>query len=180
MEDNSQPVNKEDTTTISNQPVQSASTPITLFTFFENIFKQMATIKTLCLNHSKPDTNTYIIALNNSSNAWSISFLVLFLVILYIIIMYLCSFIYVPIQTITNESQMFSSLLFNPTSPITLFNDFVKSKMENFSNISENYAILDYIKHKIEYIYKSMQYWFHRSLLYFYIHKGTITSTRQI
>jgi len=129
------------------------------------------------------DKNTYVIALNNSANAMVFSFFVLFLFVFYIICMYLASFIFIPIDTITSESQMFNSLIFNPDSATAIFSDFIKSKLENFSNISDSPDFLGLPIHKItttlKYATDHVNYWFHRGLLYFYINKGTISSVRR-
>ena len=137
---------------------------------------------------NKFDTNTYIIALNKSSNVVYLAICTLIIGIVYILVIYLCSFIFIPIDTLTSESSMFSSFLFNPESPITIFNSFVKTKMdESFSNISENSTIHNTIadfKYKINTaIHTSqsfIQYWFNRLLLFFYINKNTINSTKQL
>ena len=134
------------------------------------------------------DTNTYIIALNKSSNVVYLAICTLIIGIVYILVIYLCSFIFIPIDTLTSESSMFSSFLFNPESPITIFNSFVKTKMdESFSNISENSTMQNTIadfKYKINTaIHTSqsfIQYWFNRLLLFFYINKNTINTTKQL
>lgn len=131
------------------------------------------------------DLNQYIITLNKSSNATYLAMCTLVIGIVYIIIMYLSSFIFVPINTITEESSMFSLLLFNPKSSISIFNDFIKTKMhdyaENFSNISENptvQPILESVNQTITKIKTFLYYWFHRLLLIFYVNKETISITK--
>ena len=134
------------------------------------------------------DANTYIIALNKSSNVVYLAICTLIIGIVYILVIYLCSFIFIPIDTLTSESSMFSSFIFNPESPITIFNSFVKTKMdESFSNISENSTIhntITYFKYKINTAIHTSQsfihYWFNRLLLFFYINKNTINSTKQL
>lgn len=128
------------------------------------------------------DKNTYYIALNKSSNAGYLAIITLFIGMFYIIIIYLFSFIHVPINTISAESTMVSSFLFSPDSTIGAFKSFVKSKcaksfsnMESFSNISENAT-----EQFIGKLSTTIQYWFHRLLLIFYIKKNTISSTQKM
>lgn len=129
------------------------------------------------------DTNTYVISLNNSSNALVFSFFILFLFVFYIVCMYLASFIFIPIDTIRSESQMFNSLIFNPNSANSIFSNFVQSKLEEFTNISDSSGFFEMQIHKITDLMKKtitvLNYWFHRFLLYFYINKATISSVRR-
>ena len=137
---------------------------------------------------NESDTNSYIIALNKSSNVVYLAICTLIIGIVYILVIYLCSFIFIPINTLNSESSMFSSFLFNPDSPITIFNNFVKSKIdESFSNISENSTLQNTIadfKYKlrtsINTVQSFIQYWFNRLLLFFYINKNTINTTKQL
>ena len=125
------------------------------------------------------DINKYIIALNEESNVISLAIWTLFIGILYIIIIYLFSFMFVPIDSITAESTMFSTLIFSPESSISIFNKFIKTKMESFSNVSENSTIqniMSFLETQFNKIQNMIQYWFHRVLLFFYINKNTITS----
>lgn len=149
-------------------------------TNFYNIFRYLPNNNLSLFNTN--DKNSYVIALNDSSNALFFSFLILFLFILYILIMYLCSFIFIPINTIRSESHMFSSLIFNPDSANTIFTKFIKSKLEQFTNISDSSKIIELPIHKItdsiKMITDSINYWFHRGILYLYINKGSISSVR--
>lgn len=125
------------------------------------------------------DINKYIITLNEESNVISLAIWTLFIGILYIIIIYLFSFMFVPIDSITAESTMFSTLIFSPESSINIFNKFIKTKMESFTNVSENSTIqniMSFLETLFNKIQNIIQYWFHRVLLLFYINKNTITS----
>jgi hypothetical protein len=166
----------------SNNTIPQVESPVIPKVFTPVLAPVLASVPTL---HNSIDNNTYVIALNASSNAHIMSFFTLLLVVLYIIIMYAFSFIYVPINTISQESHMVYSLLFNPGSSIDIFNQFVKSKLESFSNISDNSSFLgisfqpiaEIININFNKMINFINYWFHRSLLYFYIHKNTITTT---
>lgn len=141
----------------------------------------------MSLFNTTNDKNTFVIALNNSSNVMVFSFFVLLLFIVYIIIMYLCSFILIPIDTITSESHMFSSLIFNPNSANTIFHQFIQSNLDGFSNISDNTTVMGIsisgiiktINIKLKDMMHFINYWFHRGLLYFYIQNGTISSIQR-
>ena len=85
------------------------------------------------------DANKYVFGLNDSSNALSISFYILFIGIVYIIFIYFVSFIYVPIQglpnsetadTLKNEFNMFNSLIYNPKLSRQVLMDFAKQQHE--------------------------------------------------
>ena len=85
------------------------------------------------------DSNKYVFGLNDSSNALSISFYILFIGIVYIIFIYFVSFIYVPIQglpnsetadTLKNEINMFNSLIYNPKLSRQVLMDFAKQQHE--------------------------------------------------
>lgn len=85
------------------------------------------------------DANKYVFGLNDSSNALSISFFILFIGIVYIIFIYFVSFIYVPIQglpnsetadTLKNEFNMFNSLIYNPKLSRQVLMDFAKQQHE--------------------------------------------------
>jgi hypothetical protein len=80
-----------------------------------------------------------VFGLNDSSNALSISFYILFIGIVYIIFIYFVSFIYVPIQglpnsetadTLKNEFNMFNSLIYNPKLSRQVLMDFAKQQHE--------------------------------------------------
>ena len=130
------------------------------------------------------DANKYIISLNKESNVIFLSITTLVLGIIYILIIYLASFMFIPINTITTESNMFGSLIVNPESSIGVFNAFVKSKMQDgFSNITENSTIQQFIINLnviFLRIQTNIQYWFHRFLLFFYIKKNTIQTTKKL
>ena len=130
------------------------------------------------------DSNIYILKLNNQSNAIYLAIMVLVLGILYIIVIYLFSFLFIPINTITTESNMFSSLIFNPDSTINVFHKYIKSNVrDGFSNISNNSTIQN-ISEMVSIYTKQgkafVQYWFHRMLLFFHIKNGSITNTKKI
>lgn len=165
------------TNATTNANANATDNVTTTTTSFTNIFPYNMSL------FNTNDNNSYVIALNNQSNAMVFSFVVLFLFVFYIVCMYLASFIFIPIDTIRSESQMFNSLLFNPNSANSIFSNFVKSKLEQFTNISDSsgffglpiHKITDSVKIATEYI----NYWFHRFLLYFHINKGTISSVRR-
>ena len=130
------------------------------------------------------DENMYILKLNHQSNATYLAIMVLVLGIVYIIIIYLFSFLFIPIDTIATESNMFSSLIFNPDSTVNVFHKFIKSNVrDGFSNISNNSTIQNIregIDIYIEKVKSFIHYWFHRMLLFFHIKNGTIKNTKKI
>ena len=172
---------------IANASLETITPTLSIFERIQNIINALLVVNvsstpTVLLNPI--DTNKYIISLNTESNVIFLSITTLVLGILYIIVIYLASFMFIPINTITTESSMFGSLIINPESPISVFNSFVKQKMQDgFSNIAENTAfqsIWIQFNEKWASIQSYIQYWFHRVLLFFYIKKNTIQTTKKI